>query len=298
MTCEEQSVSISAMSNSHATKSRTERERARAQAQALKEKEAQARKRTIIIAAVVALVLVGALVAILIATTRGSSSPTGTLGDDGLTHNESVITLDVPANVTSIGGISVGKSLEAGTSNEGAPQVDIFFDYACSHCYDLEKEYGKALQEAAKNGEITLVYHPVSLPMDEFLSPTGIAIETYVAANEPESYIAVHNAMHENMIKPLREGTVSSYPTTEDIAKIAQEAGLSEKTTEGLKKALDNDELTDWGTQITQQFVADSTTYRDDNSYGTPTVFVDGKHQDSWSEPLKKYAGKYITEEE
>lgn len=71
--------------------------------------------------------------------------------------------------MTDQGAITFGSSLSAGTVNEGAPTVQIYYDYLCVHCNDLEREHGAELSKLAEDGKITLELHPVGM-MDEFLS--------------------------------------------------------------------------------------------------------------------------------
>ena len=283
------------MSKQNSSLNKLSREEARAQAIKLKEQESSRRKRTIIIAVAVAIAILAGLGALAYGLMKSDGTQNATVGDDGLPHGKSVITAEAPKNLTSIGGISLGKDLVAGTSNKGAKQIDVFFDYACAHCFELEADYGPGLVEAAKKGEITLIYHPLAF-MDPEISPKGATIETYVAANEPESYLAVHDGLLKNIIEPLREGTATSYPTIEDYVNAAKDAGLSDKTAEGLTKALESGELNEWIEQVTQQFSSDSSTYRDDGKVGTPTVFVDGKMQSPWADALAEYAGAAAAE--
>lgn len=284
------------MSKQNSSLNKLSREEARAQAIKLKEQEASRRKRTVIIAVGVAVAIIAGLGALAYGLLKSDgSAQTAAVGEDGLPHGKSVITAQAPKNLTSIGGISLGKDLVAGTANEGAKQIDIFFDYACSHCFELEADFAPGLVEAAKKGEVTLVYHPLAF-MDPEISPKGAAIETYVAANEPKSYLAVHQAMHKNIIAPLRDGTLTEYPSIDDYVKVAKEAGLSDSVADGLAKALESDELNEWVEQVTQQFSSDSSTYRDDGKVGTPTVFVDGKMQSPWADALSAY-GSVSTQE-
>ncbi len=271
--------------------SRSERDKARARALEIKAAESKARKRSIVIAVGAALAVVAAIIAAVVALGTKSDGVSAVRGSDGLDHVGNSFTAEIPEGLTEGGGISLGKGLKAGTSNEGAPQVDIFFDYMCSHCSHLEDEYGEKLLAAADAGDITLVYHPVAI-MDETLSPRGVIIESYVASAEPESFAGVHTAMHENLAKKILDGEITDYPSIEEIVGIAKKGGLSDKGAKGLAEALEDDTWATFAEDVRKQFAADSVTYRDDGSIGTPTVFIDGKHESEWSSALSQFTNK------
>lgn len=270
------------------------REKAREQARLLKEKEEARRKRTRIIAASAGALLIVAVIALVVILVKNADTDIpSSIGTDGLKHTEKIITTQAPANVTEYGGISLGKELTAGTKNDGVPQVDIYFDYACPACSQLGNEYGVALGEAAKKGDITLVYHPVRIHGIPFAS-TGAGAEFFVAENEPDKYFAFHELMHEKLMTAYLEEKISA-PSARDVVTIAKEAGVSEENCEKLlqeltdmEKALENEDtapppLLTWIAEVTQQFAADSQLSRTDGSYGTPSVYIDGVMSNSWS---------------
>lgn len=279
------------------------REKAREQARLLKEKEEARRKRTRLIAASAGALLIVAVIALVVVLVKNVDDTVPAVkGSDGLSHAEKVITTPAPANVTEYGGISLGKELKAGTKNEGVPQVDIYFDYACPACGQLGNKYGVALGEAAKRGDITLVYHPVRIHGIPFAS-TGAGAEFFVAENEPDKYFTFHELVHEKLMTPYLEGKTSD-PSARDVVNIAKEAGVSEENCEKLlqeltemEKALENEDtasspLLTWIIEITQQFAADSQLSRTDGSYGTPSVYIDGVMSDSWSTDIPDLLNK------
>ena len=270
------------------------REKAREQARLLKEQEEAKRKRTRIIAGVAGVAIIAAVIALTVILVKNTDTPIpSTKGSDGLAHSEKVITAQAPANVTEYGGISLGKELVAGTKNEGVPQVDIYFDYACPACNLLGNEYGAALGEAAKRGDITLVYHPVRIHSIPFAS-TGAGAEFFIAENEPDKYFAFHELVHEKLMTPYLEEKISA-PTAKDVVDIAREAGVSEENCEKLlqeltqmETALEDEDvasspLLTWIVETTEQFAVDSQLSRTDGNYGTPSVYIDGVMSDKWS---------------
>lgn len=279
------------------------REKAREQARLLKEKEEAKRKRIRIIAASAgALIIVAVIVLAVVLVKNSDTNMPSSIGSDGLKHTEKVITTQAPANVTEYGGISLGKELKAGTANKGVPQVDIYFDYSCPACGQLGNEYGAALGEAAKRGDITLVYHPVRIHGTPFAS-TGAGAEFFIAENEPDKYFTFHELVHDKLMIPYLAGKAAE-PTAQDIVDIAREAGVSEENCEKLlqeltqiEEALANDSATStplltWLAEITQQFALDSQLSRTDGSYGTPSVYIDGEMSNSWSTDIPDLLNK------
>lgn len=280
------------------------REQAREQARALQEKEKAKRKRTRIIAACAGAILIVAVIVLAIVFVKNSGTDTPSVtSSDGLKHAEKVITMQTPANITEYGGISLGKELKAGTANTGVPQVDIYFDYKCHHCSDLGAEYGAALSEAAKAGDITLVYHPVAI-MGDLFCYTGAAAEFFVAENEPDKYFAFHELMHEKLMADAAYNRIPT-PTAQQIVDVAKEAGVSDDNCRALLQELTTMEdvltgstndslppLSAWVDETTQQFIADSQLYRTDGKYGTPSLYIDGVKSDSWTTDIPELLNK------
>lgn len=249
----------------------------------------------IVVAVIVLLAALLAAFAIFRTTHADSPSPTPTTSEPAPT--------DTSIDLTTYegGGLSLGKELTAGTKNEGATQVDIYFDYACSHCNHLSNDYGAGLGEAAKAGDITLVYHPVAI-MGVLFSYTGAGAEFFVADNEPDKYFAFHELLHEKIMTPYMNGDVQD-PRAKDIVAIAKEAGVSEENCEVLSKELTEMEnillandhsrsttLLDHVIETTNLFIDNS--QKAHGSAGTPTVYIDGKKAENWTTDIPELLDK------
>lgn len=212
-----------------------------------------------------------------------------------------------PSNTSStvtdhgLDGISLGKELVAGTENENATRVDIYFDYACTHCNHLGNDYGVQLGEAAKNGDITLVYHPVSI-MSTLFSYTGAAAELFIAENAPDKYFEFHELLHNKIMTPYMNGDMND-PRAQNIIDIAKEAGVDEDNCAALLKELTemedillkNDQSR--STALLEQVIDTTNSFVDDSmkatgSAGTPTVYIGGKKAENWSTDISNLLNK------
>jgi protein-disulfide isomerase len=227
------------------------KEAARAEAERLRlEREAKARRqRTITIASIVGgiVVVVGLSIAVVLAvqsTQEVSSKPVG---------------------AQSSGGILIGRDGAAGGEAPAASEavtVEIYSDYMCPNCGNLEEGIAKALEELRESGEIRLVLHPVAfldrLSSDSQYSTRSTDHAATVAREEPDKFLEFHEALFANQPDENTEGL-----TDEEMATIAQEVGVSEATT-ALFATL---EMADWVDSSTNRAINDGWT-------STPTVIL------------------------
>ncbi|MGO1859230.1 DsbA family protein [Ancrocorticia populi] len=275
------------------------REQAREAARKLQEQEEKRAKRNKILAIVgaIALVAVIALAVVLIVRSGSSDNSTGEGTESSedwadFTRADSVFTAEsTPENVTDQGGITVGSSLEAGTVNEGAPEVDIYFDFLCSWCNRLENEYSEDLAQMAKDGEITLVYMPVAI-MGEDFSTQGAAADFFMAENAPEYFLDFHNTLFEEKTNPLflDENSDQTLPTIDDILEVAEEVGVPDATVADLETAINDGTYDATIESAYEQWTANGQT-------GTPGVIINDRQLADWTEgKLTKYAAEAAAE--
>lgn len=137
------------------------RSAARAQAQALreeqerKERRAKITRRSLLGVGALAVVGVGAGLAYSAREdgSQGSAAvATGKANKDG-----------VPSVVLSDGSWSYGKGMVAGTVNDGAKVLDVFFDYSCHFCVAFETLHADEITDLVNAGTVTLVLHPCKI---------------------------------------------------------------------------------------------------------------------------------------
>ncbi|MFD1505450.1 disulfide bond formation protein DsbA [Georgenia yuyongxinii] len=237
------------------------REAAREEARKLRDAQAarEKRNRNLLIGGVIALIVIVAIA--VFAIVREGNKPA--------IENVAV----VPANTTlENGGVSLGADLVAGTANEGAPVIDVYLDFTCPHCATFEEVNGEAIDELVAAGEATVVYHPMpwlSEPDWTNFSARATNAVAVVADQAPEAYNAFQRGLFE-----LFAGAAGTEPTDEQIATTAVEAGVPQEVAD----TFTDREFIEWGVAAREQFQKDG--YR-----GTPTVLIDGKEFEGWTEP-------------
>lgn len=233
------------------------RERARELREAQQRRER--RNRWILISGIVAFVAIVAI-AIVAIVNNGSNGASGDVADR-------------PAGGTDDGAITVGSG-GAGTVNEGAPEVDVYLDYACPHCAEFEATYGQQISDSVEAEDITLRVHTVAY-MDDSGDGSGISSRggraaAAVADGAPEEFMEFNNQLFAE--QAASQGEVSD----EQIAQVAADVGVDE----GVIDSFGPDTFNDWIVYTTSQA-------RNDDIDGTPTVKVDGEEvspQPGWLE--------------
>ena len=194
------------------------------------------------------------------------------------------------ANVSADGVISVGKGFSEGTTRAGAknadkPRVRIYSDYACTHCNDLEKEYGNKLVNLAGKGEITLEIVPLSVLQQKF-SDVASQADYYIAEKAPQYYAAFHTKYFADVSAPIfarKKGIPSESQHKKVALDVARKVGVPDNVLKGLNSALSENRYASFLQHAAKKFA-------DAGHQGTPTVTINGKRLEDWTE------GKLLTE--
>ena len=194
------------------------------------------------------------------------------------------------ANVSADGVISVGKGSSEGTTRAGAknadkPRVRIYSDYACTHCNDLEKEYGNKLVNLAGKGEITLEIVPLSVLQQKF-SDVASQADYYIAEKTPQYYAAFHTKYFADVSAPIfarKKGIPSESQHKKVALDVAKKVGVPDNVLKGLNSALSENRYASFLQHAAKKFA-------DAGHQGTPTVTINGKRLEDWTE------GKLLTE--
>jgi protein-disulfide isomerase len=129
------------------------------------------------------------------------------------------------------GGTSDAKGLNAYPSvklKSGAPTVDIYEDFQCPICNDLEKANGTQILADAKAGKIKLVWHLMTFLEDNFKNQPASTIAAnglYCAADAGKA-AEYHKATFAGQRPESQEQKGDSF-TTADIKKYGQQAGIT-----------------------------------------------------------------------
>jgi protein-disulfide isomerase len=246
------------------------REAARAEALALREKEQQRDKRNrIITLSVLAAALVALGVVVWMIMQQGAKKDV-----DDIPLAE----VTMPSTAQEDGGLPVGADGAAGTSNDGAPVVDVYLDYMCPVCGQFEQVNAAGIDEMVGAGDATVVYHPISI-LDRLSAGTDYstrsgAAAAYVADQAPEAFPAFHAALFTNQPAENTEGL-----SDEQLATYAEEAGAPAEVASAIE---DGTARETFGQYVHSATLAIQET---DGFTGTPYVLVDGEVVQNWNDP-------------
>lgn len=133
----------------------------------------------------------------------------------------------VPANVTALGGVIIGKDLLIASDAEvkATNHIVIYQDYQCPICQIFESPNSSQIKTWAKSGLAAVEFHPIS-----FLD--GSSLNNYssratnaafcVANSQPEKFFDVNNALYANQPQENTSG-----PSDSDIKSTLSGAGVN-----------------------------------------------------------------------
>lgn len=246
------------------------RELARAKALELKEAELRHTKRTRIAIISAAAVAIVAIVAAVFFIVRDGNKKADVVAPEGFEKTSTIVIGQGEGNVPTVG-----------VKNEGAPTVDLYSDYLCTHCNDLEKRYGNQLFNLAAEGKITLNLHPVSILGYSF-SAAATAADYYVAHEAPGKYALYRATVLSDVTEPVFANK-GGEPKVDVLYDVAKKVGLSDDVIAGMKDILSKNTYANYVKSLTEQFSKDGLT-------GTPTVIVNGTKLDDWSKVIETAA--------
>ena len=204
-------------------------------------------------AIVAAVVVVAVVVAVLIGNSGKSGSSAGTSSGSS-------------APVGVVGGTGGGILVNPTTAKGNAPTLDVYEDFQCPSCAQLEKAMGPAMASMAKAGQVKLVVHVLSF-LDANLKndSSSRAANAAACAADARKYLEYHSAVF--AAQPAQEG--AGY-TDAQLTEVAKTAGITGTA------------LTTWQRCTSSgqhaQYVTDVQTGAEKAGvFGTPTVKLNGK---------------------
>ena len=222
--------------------------------------------RAVIGAVVAVLVIVGVVVAILLGT-GGTAAPGGTAATTSSA---------LPAGATGPGG---GIVVNPGKARAGAPTLDLYEDFQCPICGQLEKLFGAQIRAMAVAGDVKLVTHTMSFLDDNLKNDSSLrAASAAACAADAGRFGQYHDAVFAG--QPAKEG--QGY-TDAQLQTFATQAGITGSA------------LTTWqqcvkSGQHTAYVQAVQTQSEKDGVFGTPTLKLNGTVLD-----LQKLTPDYLT---
>lgn len=200
-------------------------------------------------AVVAALVVVAVVVAIVIGNSgksdggSGNAQPVGVVGGEG-------------------GGIGVN----AATAKSNAPTVDVYEDFQCPACGDLEELMGAQLTSMAKAGEIKLVMHVLSFLDGNLRNDSSTRSANAAAcAADAGKFLEYHGAVF--AAQPAQEGV--GY-TDAQLTAFAGTAGITGAALPTWQKCTDSGQHAKYVTSV-------QTASEKAAVFNTPTVRLNGQ---------------------
>ncbi|WP_413451465.1 thioredoxin domain-containing protein [Georgenia phoenicis] len=244
------------MSNAKVNKQQERREAAREQARKLREAQQRREKRNrlLIIAGVIVFIAVVAAALFSIINSRNADPLEGVDSQ--------------PAGAIENGAIQLGPD-GVGSAAEGAPVVDVYLDYLCTHCWTFENVNEGVLEELAANGEATVNFHPIAYISGSDFNVRAASALGEVATQSPEHF----GKFNAELFAAQGEGGATPL-SDEQIADVARELGIAEDVIETFADT----RYSDWVQGVTEQA-------RRDDIGGTPTILIDGEPFTGWQQP-------------
>ncbi|MFD1937724.1 MULTISPECIES: DsbA family protein [Nonomuraea] len=234
---------------SKAQRQQSARDRIKAQRETEKKQEQRKRIATYISVGVVAAAAIGA----------------GWLFAANQSQSEQASANLAPVTLQSDGTVAMGN---AGVT---APVIDIYEDFQCPACKQLEETSGTTFKNLAAEGKAKVVYHPLTIfpPQMNRGITRGNSVRAGAAARcvtDGKQWMAYHDKLFANQ----PDETVEGFKTAE-LVELGKEAGVT---------------APDFATCVTSQKHADAYVAASDKTIaanslsGTPTVKLNGKKMD------------------
>ncbi|MBV2155268.1 thioredoxin domain-containing protein [Kitasatospora sp. SUK 42] len=208
-------------------------------------------------------VVVGASSAAVLALVAGVAFAIGGSSDSsGSAANGPLV---VPANATGTGGtvITYGKA-------DAPHTLEVYEDFRCPYCEQLETTTGKAVQQLADDGTYKIEYHLATF-LDKNLGGKGSRTALAAAGAALNEGVDKFKAFHDVLYANQPDERSDDFGDVNHILDLAgQVPGLK---TDAFVKAVQDGTYAPWAAKVNEEFNKSDVT-------GTPTVKLDGKKLD------------------
>lgn len=197
-----------------------------------------------------------------------------------------IIAIGVVQSNKNSAGPSADSALPSGVSSEDdygwrvntaadAPDVQIYEDFQCPACANLEQTYGQLIQQLAGDGEIQLMYHPMTFLDNNLNSDHSVrAAGAFGCAIDAGAGEAYHNVIFAN--QPANEGDGW---TDDQLKQFGEAAGVGGEAKGEFDQCVDDGTYQDWA-ELSNKAAFDR------GITGTPSIYVDGEElpQDAFAD--------------
>jgi len=267
-------------SNTPGKKDRREEAREKARIEREAEKKRQRRNKIFLQGGIGAAVVAIVVIIVLVVVGNGASSGGGggsnkapkNLANGGILFtgaDGSITATTTPAPKAS----TVDVAPKSADSTAGVANIVTYIDWACPVCQSFEKAYSSDITDLVKSGKATLDVHPISIVDRSYLSSryaSRAANAAMCVANfAPQKFLDAQTQFYDNQPAEGSNGL-----TNTQIKGLLKDAGVG---TDAINNCVDKETYKNWVTTISQKTSTDKSLLSSDGSFGTPTVFVNGK---------------------
>ncbi|MDO4665285.1 MAG: thioredoxin domain-containing protein [Actinomycetaceae bacterium] len=230
-------------------------------------KEARAHNITIAVVLIAALVTVCVVVGMLWNDSKKSATPSN---------------IKLPAYIADSHGVTIsGNGINK--PQDGKPKIDLYYDYTCIHCNELEDSIGDQLLKAADEGKINLTLKPVittSAGAPYGIYAAGAAMQ--IAAEQPDKFQAFHVAAFkkfEEAANGNQQILIDDKQAQDTVTQVAKSVGISDELIKKFDAGFARTTMENW----TKKWGDSGIVAKD--QYGTPMLVRDGKKVDGKTFP-------------
>ncbi|MDF7663607.1 thioredoxin domain-containing protein [Bifidobacterium sp. ESL0763] len=178
-----------------------------------------------------------------------------------------------PARTTKQGGVP---AFTTKAYNAQAPDVDLYVDFLCPNCANLDQKIAPTLKKLQSAGQINLYIHPLTFldhNSKHHYSVRAASAFTYVAAHEPGKALDFASALFEKNYQPSRENgrDVSDQQIVAQALKAGVSRDVATHATDGTYKDFAQ-KANDYTIQRKELFVD----IRGEHRFSTPTICING----------------------
>lgn len=240
------------------------KQRAKAARAVAAAQQARSRRNSIIVTFVACLaILVVIVAAVSYAMVRSNQQKTDSI-------NATSVTANFPVTIDN-GTVLAGKASAPTT-------IDIYEDFLCPYCEQLETTYGKDMLNDLNNGSLRIRYRIVNL-LNDSSSPSGYSTR---AANAAFATVAAGKfiSYHWSLYRDQPEEQSPGY-SNDQLLSLGKRLGITGSAYETFKSHVESNTYGHYATTQLNKLEHDSSLHDSDGSYGTPTVVHDGQKVDT-----------------
>lgn len=178
-----------------------------------------------------------------------------------------------PIGMNDQGGLPTFKAINY---NPEAPSVDIYVDYFCPDCADLDHIVYPTLKKLADARQINLYLHPVNFldpKTKNHYSTRSASVAAYISSHEPDMLLDFTKAMFADNFMPSPKNGKDI--TDKQLSDLAMKAGVSKPTA----VAATNGTYTDYVTAATKYTLLHKALFvdvGDEHRFSSPTIVING----------------------